>query len=421
MSVFFYDIFLVFYRLGIYIASLWNPKARLWIDGRKHSLSKMAAEQNEDAVKMVWMHCASLGEFEQGRPLIEKIRNAYPLYKITVSFFSPSGYEIRKSFSGADSVIYLPLDSHTNAQELINAINPTLVIWIKYEYWYYYLTELKKRNIPVLLVSGIFRESQPFFKWYGSLWKKMLDSFAHLFVQEKSSADLLKQIGITGNVSIGGDTRFDRVIEMASAFEPLPQELLNFCAGSKVLVAGSTWEDDEAELIHYVKAHPQIKFIIAPHEVDKENIRSVQKEFNGSLLYSVLLSDGAMKSQTANVLIIDNIGILARLYYYADVTYVGGGFGESGIHNVLEPAVYGKPVIFGPEFEKFSEAKGLIECGGAFSIGNALELESIINKFFTNETLLRESSKNARNYVETHQGATEKIMNYIQENRLLIN
>ena len=426
MSLFLYNLFLILYATGIQIASLFNPKAKLWINGRENIFDEIKSKiknQNPIAIgsKIIWMHCASLGEFEQGRPVIENIRKIFPDYKIVLTFFSPSGYEIRKNYTGADMVLYLPMDGRRNAKKFIDSINPCLVIWVKYEYWYYYLTELKNRNIPVLLVSGIFREGQPFFKWYGAIWKKMLGSFSHLFVQTKAAADLLQQAGIHENVSISGDTRFDRVTDIAAAFEPLSQQLINFCAGSKVLVAGSTWEEDEAELIHYVKAHPEIKFIIAPHEVDKENLQNVKKEFHGSMLYSQIMSGQLQMDYTAHILIIDNIGMLARLYYYADVTYVGGGFGESGIHNVLEAAVYGKPVIFGPEYEKAAEAEGLIETGGAFSINNALELEAILNKLFENDNHLQESGIAAKNYVYANRGATKKIIKYIQEKRLLIN
>ena len=286
----------------------------------------------------------------------------------------------------------------------------------------------------MLMVSAIFRESQPFFKWYGDIWKQMLNSFSHFFVQNETSQELLASVGITKNVSISGDTRFDRVIEIAERFEPLPL-IEKFCGNSKVLVAGSTWEEDEEELIHYVKSNPQIKFIIAPHEIHEGNIKDVQKEFAGSVLYSSLtindnpqpMADSAQqettnqKPETRNVLIIDNIGILSRLYYYADITYVGGGFEDSGIHNVLEPAVHGKPVIFGPEYEKFAEAVDLIDCGAGICINNALELEKVLAELWGNEIVLKQKSEAAKNYVYSKAGATEKIMGYIQANRLLTN
>ena len=338
MSKFLYTAFIHLYTTGIRLLSLWNNKAKSWVQGRK-SFPVLNFERNSHT-KTVWIHCASLGEFEQGRPVLEHIKKQYLTTKIVLTFFSPSGYEVQKNYAGADAIIYLPADSSANAKKLIAEINPSLVLWVKYEYWFYYLEALRQQNIPVLLVSGIFRRSQPFFKWYGSFWKNMLSSFTHFFVQDKTSENLLNGIGINKNITVTGDTRFDRVIEIAEKFEHLPL-IRQFCGDSKVIVAGSTWEDDEAELIHYVRANPGIKFIIAPHEIDAENLKDVQKEFAGAVFYSDLSAGQAVSS---NVLIIDNVGMLSRLYYYADITYIGGGFGDDGVHNVLEAAVYGKPV-----------------------------------------------------------------------------
>ncbi|MBC7535731.1 MAG: 3-deoxy-D-manno-octulosonic acid transferase [Ferruginibacter sp.] len=409
MSLLFYNLFLFLFSAGIRVAALWNRKANLWVRGRMHF---PLLPLNE---KVIWMHCASLGEFEQGRPVLEAIREQYPSYKIVLSFFSPSGYETRKNFPGADSVIYLPMDSSMHAKRLITAINPSLVIWVKYEYWYYYLTELKKRNIPVLLISGIFRESQPFFRWYGGIWKQMLKCFRHLFVQNEASKVLLRTIEI--EASVAGDTRFDRVIAISEKSEPV-EFIRGFIDGKPVLVAGSTWEDDEVELIHYVKAHPEIKFIIAPHETDRNNIEDVKKEFANSILYSSLFA-GVKTAADGNVLLIDNIGMLSRLYQYADVTYVGGGFGRDGIHNILEAAVYSKPVIFGPVYEKFAEARYLVESGGAFSVESALELEALLNDLFKNHDECKLAGKICGDYVYNNKGATKKIMDYVTEKRLL--
>lgn len=367
------------------------------------------------------MHCASLGEFEQGRPVLEGLKNEFPHYKIVLTFFSPSGYEIRKNYAGADWIFYLPMDGKRNAERFVQLVNPSLVIWVKYEYWFHYLTTLKKRSIPVLLVSGIFRESQPFFKWYGGMWKKILDSFEHLFVQTAHSKALLKNAGLDETVTVSGDTRFDRVTDIAENFSPLPQAIIDFCKGYTTIVAGSTWDDDEAELIHYVKAHPELRFIVAPHEVDAENIKDVQKEFQDSVLYSEINKGLSSTGKNINVLIIDNIGMLSRLYHYATITYVGGGFNDSGIHNVLEAAVYGKPVIFGPVYEKFAEAKGLVECGGAFSIESAVELEKRLSDLLSDPAKLEASSKAARDFVYGHRGATKTILGYIYEKRLLTN
>ncbi len=365
------------------------------------------------------MHCASLGEFEQGRPLLEEIKTQYPSYKIVLSFFSPSGYEVMKNYSGADYVLYLPMDNITNAKKIIDNINPALVLWVKYEYWYYYLTELKNRNIPVLLVSGIFRKSQPFFRWYGSIWKKMLSRFDWLFLQDEESISLLASIGIKDNTMIAGDTRFDRVIAIAEKKEPV-SHIKEFIGNNRVLVAGSTWEEDEIELLHFVKANPEIKFIIAPHEIHESNLLDVKKEFKNPVLYSELAEKNNFPGDV-HVLIIDNIGMLSRLYQYADVTYIGGGFGSEGVHNVLEAAVYGKPVVFGPVYEKFTEAKGLVECGGAISVNGPLQLETELGKLFDDPEALNKSSTAAKDFVYNNKGATKKIIDHIQRNRLLIN
>ena len=412
METFFYSIFLSLYVCCIRVLSIWNLKAKLWIVGRK-ALPAL----NFTGAKTIWMHCASLGEFEQGRPVVESIKRQYPAIKIVLTFFSPSGYEVQKNYTGADAILYLPVDSKANAKKMIEAINPCLVLWVKYEYWHYYLQALKQQQIPVLLISGIFRKSQPFFKWYGGFWKAILPSFNHFFVQDEGSEILLKQIGINKNVTVSGDTRFDRVIEIAGKFthNPLIQQ---FCGDSKVIVAGSTWEDDEAELIHYVRANPHIKFIIAPHEIDADNLKDVQKEFAGSMLYSTIVIN---PTTTGHVLIIDNVGMLSQLYYYADITYVGGGFGSDGVHNVLEAAVYGKPVIYGPEFEKFIEAAELVDCGGGIAISSALELEKVLTNLWNDDEALNTAGLAAKNYVYNNAGASKKIMEFIQEKRLLTN
>ena len=412
MSIFFYNIFLGLYLIGVRLLSIWNPKAKLWLTGRKifPTIGNI-----QPGTPIIWMHCASLGEFEQGRPVLESVRDLYPNAKIILTFFSPSGYEVQKNYKGADHIFYLPMDSAANARKFINAINPTLVLWVKYEYWFYYLNELKKRGIPTLLISGIFREEQPFFKFYGGMWKRVLGAFTHFFVQNEASVKLLSSVDINQNVTISGDTRFDRVIAIAEKFEPIAG-IEKFCGNSKVIVAGSTWEDDEAELVHYVKANPQIKFIIAPHEIGADNLRDVQKEFPNSIFYSDL-QQSQEKGIASNCLIIDNIGMLSRLYKYADITYVGGAFGE-GLHNILEAAVYGKPVIFGPDYDKFAEAVDLIECLAAISINNALELEEELTFLLTNADELTAASKEAKSYVYAKKGATEKIIQFIQAKRL---
>ena len=425
MGKLFYLLFVHAYQLGIRIVAYWNPKAKSWVEGRKQFPAMDGMGQ-----KTVWMHCASLGEFEQGRPLLEAIKKQSPQTNIVLTFFSPSGYQTAKNYSGADHIFYLPMDSQKNAANLLDSIKPSLVLWVKYEFWYYYLTEIKKRNIPALMIAGLFRESQPFFKWYGDIWRQMLQSFTYFFVQNEESIDLLSSVGIKENVRISVDTRFDRVIEIAEKMEALPL-VEAFCGSSKVIVAGSTREEDEEELTHYVKCNPQIKFIIAPHEIDPGNLKDVKKEFPGAILYSELAGANSQTitdhpslvtgNNSPHVLIIDNIGMLSKIYHYAHISFVGGGFNEDGIHNVLEPAVYGKPVIFGPVYEKFAEAVDLVDCGAGISISNALELEKVLSELWNNEALLIEKSEAAKKYVFSKSGGTNHIMEYIQENRLLIN
>lgn len=407
------------YKLGARIASLWNKKARQWAEGRKAQSGDPFRGLGQH--QTVWMHCASLGEFEQGRPLLEAVKAQYPGCKIILTFFSPSGYEIRKNYTGADRVMYLPMDGKIASKKFIEAINPTLVLWVKYEYWYYYLRELRKKNIPVLLISGIFRTSQPFFKWYGGFWKKVLGSFEHLFVQTENSKELLASIHIKKNITVTGDTRFDRVIAIAEQWEPLSEMLQQFCEGHTVIVAGSTWEEDEEELIHFARSYPDIRFIFAPHEISEARIKDLQEEFPQGILYSSLMNRQSGTVINSNILIMDNMGMLSRLYKCATIAYVGGGFNQSGIHNILEAAVYGKPVLFGPVYEKFAEARDLIEKEGAFSFKTAIELEALLHKLLTDEKLLKQAGFISKDYVYSQKGATQKIMEHIQRNRLLTN
>lgn len=424
MMIAFYNIFLVLYRISARLISPWNRKAQWWIDGRKNIFEKIKSSGVADQPSVIWVHCASLGEFEQGRPVLENIRKEYPSHKIVLTFFSPSGFQAKKDYQGADYIFYLPFDSKQNAKKFIETVHPKLVLWVKYEYWFYYLRELKKRNIPTMLVSGVFREDQVFFKWYGSLHRRMLQCFTHFFVQTDESKKLLGGIGFSVNVSISGDTRFDRVIEIADQFEP--NELIEkFCGKARTIVAGSTWEEDEEQLDHYANGHTEIKFIIAPHEIDEERLKEVESLFRYCVRFSELkkwVADGRWPGPSAvNVLLIDNIGMLASLYKYADVTYVGGGFGDDGVHNVLEAAVYGKPVVHGPVIEKYVEATGLVDCGGGFVIDSALEAEETFNRLLSNSEEYLAACKASENYVRSRQGATQKIMQFIQENRLLTN
>jgi 3-deoxy-D-manno-octulosonic-acid transferase len=426
----FYNLFLLLYSCGIRVAYLWNPKAKKWLNGRRNIFAAINKQLIKDNRKTVWMHCASLGEFEQGRPLLEEFKSKNSNVKIVLTFFSPSGYEIMKDYTGADYVFYLPMDSGQNAKRFLDAINPALVLWVKYEYWFYYLHEIKQRKIPALLVSGIFRNNQPFFKWYGAIWKKMLDSFSHFFVQHEESEKLLEKLGFTHNVTINGDTRFDRVLEIAEHFTAVAG-IEKFCGNSQVIVAGSTWEEDEIELLHFVHVHQHIKFIIAPHEIDKGNLKDVKNAFPDAVFYSELENDQQSRESpqgtaghqrpAAHVLIIDNIGMLSRLYRYATVAFVGGGYGADGVHNVLEAAVYGKPVVFGPVYEKFNEATGLVKAGGGVAVdGGPVKLEAILNRLLTDEGERTSRGEAARQFVYENAGASKKIIDFIQEKRLLI-
>jgi 3-deoxy-D-manno-octulosonic-acid transferase len=426
MGISFYNIFLLLYRIGARLLSRWNKKAQLWLAGRNNIFEKIKSSGISNQPSVIWMHCASLGEFEQGRPVLEKIRKDFPAYKILLTFFSPSGYEVKKNYQGADYIFYLPFDSKNNAKKFIELAKPKLVFWVKYEYWFYYLDELRKQNIPVLLISGIFREGQIFFKWYGSLHRYMLQTFQHFFVQTDEAKILLGTIGLSNNVSISGDTRFDRVIKIAEQFQPI-DIIEKFCGTNKIIVAGSTWEEDEEELDHYANKKKDIKFIIAPHEIDEDRLKEVENLFRNTIRFSELKKQIeenrrlTSEANVTNVLIIDNIGMLASLYKYATITYVGGGFGDDGVHNVLEAAVYGKPVVFGPVIEKYIEATELVDCGGGFVIDSALEAEETFNRLFTNEEEYVEACKASRDYVYSRKGATEKILQFIQEKRLLTN
>lgn len=419
MALFLYNLFLIFYKIGIKVASLKSNKAKLWLKGRENIFAKLEQWRSQlpEDQKTIWMHCASLGEFEQGRPLLEKFRENNTDHKIVLTFFSPSGYEVRKNYKGVDEVFYLPIDSKINAQKFITTLKPTLVVWVKYEYWFYYLTALKKKNIPVILISAVFRKSQPFFKWYGKMWKQILQSLDKIFVQNTESVSLLQTIGFAQNTAVIGDTRFDSVIDIAKKNAPLPDVLLNFVKNSKVIIAGSTWEEDEEELVHYANTNKQIKFIIAPHEIDEERIADLKKLFKNSILFSQL-ADTYVNEQ---VVIIDNVGMLASLYRLADVAYIGGGFNDSGIHNILEAAVFGKPLIFGPVYDKFFEATQLVEAGGAFSFTNALELEELLHRLLKDEVFSQIAGEVCKNFVYKNGGATNKIMEYLYEKRLFTN
>ena len=417
MALIIYNSFGFLFRLAFRFVASWNEKAKKGLVGRRSQKIKF---QNPNSEKTIWMHCASLGEFEQGRPVVEALLKRYPSKKLIISFFSASGHEAAKNYELAEQIFYLPFDGKHSSSDFINHVNPEIVIWVKYEYWFWYLTILKERKIPVLLVSAHFRHSQPFFKWYGGLYVEMLNSFTHVFVQHPESLSLIKNILPEKKLTISGDTRFDRVLALKENHEALPDFINEFVGDHLCIVAGSTWPEDELQIMHFEKANPTIKFFIVPHEVDEASIKEVQRRFEKHILYSELV-EGKTLGTANNLMVVDKIGILSTLYQYADIAYIGGGFNESGIHNSLEAAVWGTAIVFGPVHEKFVEAKKLIELGAANSISTPIELEATLNEIINDQELLKNKKIISRDFVASNRGATDKILDYIQENRLLIN
>lgn len=407
----FYNLFLWLYRIGAHLSGIFNKKAHLWVSGRQSIFIKLKKIFKNNTSPIIWFHCASLGEFEQGRPLIETFKKEYPKYKIIVTFFSPSGYEIRKDYPLADWVFYLPLDGKINAYRFLSIVKPSMVFFVKYEFWYFYLSEIKRRNIPLYLVSGLFRESQIFFKWYGQLQRKMLDFFTHIFLQNENSARLLASINIH-NTTVTGDTRFDRVMATKQNWTEV-EKIKEFCEDKQVLVAGSTWEEDDLVIKHFAVSNPDVRFIIAPHEINADRIKECAEIYEHAILYSQYHPE--KKYENINTLIIDNIGMLSRLYKYATVSYVGGAFGENGIHNVLEPLIFGTPIIYGPIFDKFPEAAEIAEIGVGHPVDNALEFDKVIQTLLKNPEHLSAIKQQAAIYVSKNLGATDKVFDYIAE------
>ncbi|MGB3948516.1 MAG: glycosyltransferase N-terminal domain-containing protein [Bacteroidia bacterium] len=407
---FFYNIFVYLYGLAIRIASLFNKKAGLWVSGRKNIFHKLELDFKNRITNevLVWVHCASLGEFEQGRPIIEKIKKEKVGVKILLTFFSPSGFEIRKNYNQADYIYYLPLDTPDAAQLFVRLVKPNVAIFVKYEFWFNYLNELKKQNVPTYLVSGVFRANHYFFKSYGSWFRKQLSAFTYFYLQDSASEKLLNDIGYT-NTTVAGDTRFDRVLEISKNVKGI-NFIKQFVNSKKVIVAGSTWDAD-IDVLSAVNVS-DYKLIIAPHEVTEKNIQSVIqkiKESNYSPVKTLRYSQlNQQMDFNAEVLIIDNVGMLSSLYQYGTLAFIGGGFGK-GIHNILEAATFGLPVVFGPNYQKFNEAKELIKKGGAFSVVNAPEFKKVI-ALLTDTDALQKASLVAKHYVESNAGATEKIV-----------
>lgn len=400
-----YNLAIQLYCLIIKAVSPFNIKAKQWVDGRKNLFTRLEQTLGKNE-RIAWFHSASLGEFEQGRPVIEAYKQRNPDVKILLTFFSPSGYEIRKNYAGADYIFYLPADTRHNAVRFIELAKPEVVFFIKYEFWYNYLNQLQKRNIPTFLFSAIFRADQVFFKWYGGIFRNVLAGFKYIFVQNEASVELLLNIGIK-NVVIAGDTRFDRVATIASQTRKLPVAEA-FCNNNTVFIAGSTWPADEELLAQYINqsAH-SFKTIIAPHEIEPAHIEQIESR----ITKKVLRYSQAEKHNPADfdVLLIDNIGMLSSLYQYGNVSYIGGGFGK-GIHNTLEAATFGLPVIFGPNYLKFAEACDLIERGAAFSITSYTELNEQLNWFLENANQCERIGALSAGYVKEKTGATTIIL-----------
>jgi 3-deoxy-D-manno-octulosonic-acid transferase len=414
--VFLYNIFIQLYKIAIEIAAIGNKKASAWIQGRKNLFENLI-RQIDNQNSYIWIHSASAGEFEQAKPVIDGLKTKYPDHKILVTFFSPSGYEAGKKFKKADIISYLPLDTAKNAKNFIQLVKPKLVVFVKYDYWYHHLKMISKNQIPLILISTIFREEQPFFKFYGSLHKKMLHFFTRIFVQDSRSLDLLKRINIS-HASISGDTRFDRVNDITKQQLSLPL-IDQFINNKKTIVAGSTWPEDEQLLSEIMRDNNHdFKLILAPHEITSHHIKSILSNFTNALKYSQANEKDVSSYST---LIIDSVGILSQLYKYGTITYIGGGFNKSGIHNTLEAAVWGKPVLFGPNYQKFKEARDLINLNAACSVSTPSDLKNEIISLMENENKLTETGKAASDYIQSNKGATNVIIDYIQENRLLTN
>lgn len=401
------------YGLAIRLASLFDKKAKLWVAGRRDIFQQIRNKLADNNSPVAWFHASSLGEFEQCRPVIDAFKKQYSDYKIFVTFFSPSGYEVRKNYPNADYVFYLPLDTMFNARKFVDMVNPKMAFFVKYDFWFNYMAVLDKRNIPTILFSSIFRPSQYFFAWYGKWFCRRLNAFDHLFVQNKESEKLLKEHGIS-QCTIAGDTRFDQVMAIAANVKQFP-EVMCFVGQSKVLLAGSTWEPDERLLKSFADTYSSsdIKFVIAPHEIHASRIDFLMKLFgNTCVKYSDIANISDLRDY--KVLIIDNIGMLSSLYQYAYVAYIGGGFGK-GIHNILEALAFGKPVCFGPKYQKFQEAKDIVNLNGGWSVGDEKSLNKALTDLFDSEELYNKASDVCMHYVQDNKGTSDTIINMVMK------
>lgn len=407
--LFLYNIITLLAAQLLKIVALFSPKMKLFVDGRK-SVFQTLADKIQTSDKTIWFHAASLGEYEQGLPVIEAIKEQFPTHKIVVTFFSPSGYEVRKNNSVANVTVYLPLDTISNAKQFIKLVHPEMAFFIKYEYWPNYLNELKNQNIKTYLISGILRENQAFFKWYGGFYKNALKTFDYFFVQNESSKTLLQSIGFN-NVKVSGDTRFDRVVSILERDNSL-DFIEQFKDNKTTIVIGSSWPKDESLLVNYInQSSDDVKFIIAPHNIKSEQIQELKNAVSKkTILYS---EKNNVDLSNSNVFIIDTIGILTKIYSYADIAYVGGGFGNPGVHNILEPATFGVPVVIGPNYSHFAEATALVNMEGCISIQNQIQLNEAFDLLLHNEDERLEKGHICSTFVQMNKGATQTIMNHI--------
>lgn len=407
-----YNLIIYLYQLGVIVTSFFSEKVRKMWRG-EHDAVRYLRQHVDPQAQYVWFHAASLGEFEQGRPLMEQLRCEHPEYKILLTFFSPSGYEVRKNYEGADLICYLPLDTITNARRFLRTIRPVMAFFIKYEFWYNYLHILKHRGVPVYSVSSIFRPGQVFFRWYGRQYSHVLKCFTHFFVQNDISKELLATLAIN-NVTVVGDTRFDRVLQIKAAAKQLPI-VEAFCDKKKVFIAGSSWQPDEEIFIPWLNEHKDWKLVIAPHVISEDHLQQIEKMLEGRKVvrYTQVNEADLLPLQDAEVLIINCFGLLSSIYHYADVTYVGGGFGV-GIHNTLEAAVWDVPVFFGPNNQRFQEAQGLKASGAGLEIANADDFRRYMQGFEEHPEVVKELGEKAGAYVASLAGATQKVLSFVK-------
>ncbi|ALI98163.1 3-deoxy-D-manno-octulosonic acid transferase [Rufibacter tibetensis] len=410
MSKILYEVGVRAYGLGVRLAAPFHPKAAQWVNGRKGVFEEIGLKLQNNKAPVAWFHCASLGEFEQGRPLIEAFRERFPEHKIVLTFFSPSGYEVRKNYAGADFIFYLPLDTAENARRFLHLVKPQLAVFVKYEFWHHYTHALRKRHIPLFSISAIFRSNQVYFQKTGSFYRRILERFTHIYTQNLESAQLLASIDFT-RVSMAGDTRVDRVLQNAKNAAPIPIAQA-FKENAPVMVIGSSWPEDLKILLPFMQDQlPNLKFILAPHEIKDKELTEIEEQFPGKAIRYSQADPASVAG--FRILLIDNIGMLSSLYQYATYAYVGGAFGK-GLHNTLEPAAFGPPIFFGPKYEKFQEAIDLVEAGAAFCIRSSQDLNKKVSKFQEHPSSLEKVRSITQNYLKKQAGATDHILTSLE-------